>query len=128
MRNMSFSLTKAQFVDGTKTVTRRLGWKFLRPGDRLMAVEKAQGLKKGETMVRMGPIKVIDVRRERLDAITYADVIREGFVGTPPHVFVEMFCAEMKCAPDRVVTRIEFVRTEPRPTARKRDKTRSNAT
>jgi hypothetical protein len=37
MRNMSFFLTTAQFLDGTKDVTRRKGWRFLKPGDRFMA-------------------------------------------------------------------------------------------
>ena len=45
---ISFSLTTPQFRDGTKDVTRRLGWTFLKPGDRLCAVVKAMGLKKGE--------------------------------------------------------------------------------
>lgn len=26
MRNLSFALTTRQFIDGSKTVTRRLGW------------------------------------------------------------------------------------------------------
>ena len=32
MRNISFALTKQQFLDRTKTVTRRLGWKNLEVG------------------------------------------------------------------------------------------------
>lgn len=32
MRNMSFSLTTAQIMEGTKTVTRRLGWLHLAVG------------------------------------------------------------------------------------------------
>jgi hypothetical protein len=49
MRNISFSITRFQFCDRTKTVTRRLGWAKLKPGDVLMGVEKAMGLKKGES-------------------------------------------------------------------------------
>jgi len=33
MRNMSFSMTVDQIRDGSKTVTRRLGWLFLNFGD-----------------------------------------------------------------------------------------------
>lgn len=47
MRIMSFALTEQQLMDGTKTVTRRVGWANLKPGDRLTAVRKAMGLKKG---------------------------------------------------------------------------------
>ena len=48
MRRMSFSMTEPQFRDGSKDVTRRLGWKFLKPGDRIMGVRKCMGLAKGE--------------------------------------------------------------------------------
>ena len=42
-RLMSFSMTTPQVRARTKTVTRRLGWRFLKPGVVLWAVEKAQG-------------------------------------------------------------------------------------
>lgn len=32
MRNMSFSMTTEQMYQQTQTVTRRLGWSFLKPG------------------------------------------------------------------------------------------------
>lgn len=75
MRNMSFSLTTKQFIDGSKTVTRRLGWKFLKPGDRVMACEKCQGLKKGEKVKRLGEIEIINVTRERLDCIAKPECV-----------------------------------------------------
>lgn len=114
MRNMSFMLTTRQMHEGTKTVTRRLGWKFLKPGDRFQAVEKCQGLKPGEKVVPICICEVVSVRREPLNDITNEDVVREGFGPAPwkPGLewfdFVEMFCHEMKCAPDTIVTRIEF--------------------
>lgn len=37
-RNISFSLTEPQFLDGTKDVTRRMGWKSLQAGVELVAV------------------------------------------------------------------------------------------
>jgi hypothetical protein len=107
MRNISFFLTKQQFLDGIKDVTRRLGWKSLKPGDRLMAVEKGQGIKKGG-LVRLGQIEVVSVRREALNVITQEEVIREGFPNMSTKGFVLMFCEEMKCYPTVVVTRIEF--------------------
>ena len=108
MRSISFALTKAQFLNGTKDVTRRLGWATLGPGDRLRAVEKAMGLKKGEHPVVLGVIEVVSVRRERLYEITPDDVRREGFAWMTQSQFVSMFCEHMGCANDAMVTRIEF--------------------
>lgn len=108
MRSISFSLTTRQFLDGTKDVTRRLGWKFLKPGDRLRAVEKAMGLKKGEHPVVLGVIEVVSVRREPLDAIEDSDCAREGFPEMDGTGFISMFCGHMGCAHDVEVTRIEF--------------------
>ena len=45
MRNISFMLTTQQFRNRTKTVTRRMGWWNLKPGDILMGVEKRQDSK-----------------------------------------------------------------------------------
>lgn len=78
MRLISFSMTEGAFVAGTKTVTRRLGWTKLTPGTRLMAVNKAMGLKRGEKPRRLGEIEVA------------------------------RFCKAMGCKPDWLVTRIEF--------------------
>ena len=107
-RNMSFMLTTEQIKNQTKTVTRRLGWKFLQIGDVLNAVEKCQGLKKGEKIKRLCQIRVVDVRREMLYEITQYGCIKEGFFDLTPVEFVEMFCKEMKCTPYTFVTRIDF--------------------
>ena len=48
MRNMSFTMTTRQIKNRSTTMTRRFGWWFLKPGDRIQAVEKGMGLKKGE--------------------------------------------------------------------------------
>ena len=53
MRLMSFSETTDQIRARTKTVTRRDGWDNLRPGERLWAVEKAMGLRKGQKVLGM---------------------------------------------------------------------------
>ncbi len=110
MRRISFGLTIDQFKAGTKDVTRRLGWKTLRAGDRLLAVDRVMGFRKGERARVLGQIEVIDVRREPLHAITDEDVEREGFPGRDAEWFVAMFCRAMRCEPSRLLTRIEFRR------------------
>lgn len=42
-RLMSVSLTEQAVVERRKTVTRRTGWKFLKPGDRLTLCRKVMG-------------------------------------------------------------------------------------
>lgn len=113
MRNMSFFLTQDQLLDGSKTVTRRLGWQVLKAGDRFRAVRKVQGLKKGEGIDALAECEVIGVRRERLDAIDQADCTAEGFPAMTPSEFVDMFCKAMGCEPDTEVTRVEFRVVEP---------------
>ena len=110
MKNISFSLTTDQFKARTKTVTRRLGWKTLKPGDILMGCEKCMGLKPGEKIVHLGRIRVVSVRRETLGKIlgNPDEVIREGFPHQTPGGFVKMFCLHMRCRPSTTITRIEF--------------------
>jgi hypothetical protein len=107
-RAMSFALTKDQLRAGTKTVTRRLGWAALKPGDALWAVEKAQGLKKGERQRKIAMIRVLSVRQEVLINMAVGDLAREGFPGMGIGKFVSMFCSANKCQPSTVVQRIEF--------------------
>lgn len=114
-RHMSFFLTTPQFRARTKTVTRRKGWHYLRQGDRLTAVVKGQGLKKGEKVERLGEIEVVHVWVEPLDQILPDDVRREGFPNMTPAEFCAMFCEHNGCAPDQLVTRIEFKYLEARP-------------
>jgi len=109
MRNISFALTTQQVRDRQKTVTRRLGWKNLQPGTLLQPVVKGMGLKKGETVEKIGgPIRVVSVRREPLGIIHSYDVEREGFVALTGSEFVDMFCKHNGCRPMDEVTRIEF--------------------
>ena len=107
MRQMSFSKTIPQMRDRTKTVTRRVGtWNDLQPGTRLMAVEKAQGLAKGEKVRRIGAIEVTHVRREMLFEVTMADIAREGFPDMGRQEFYQLFDSDDG---DLVVNRIQFV-------------------
>lgn len=113
MRNISFALTTDQVRARTKTVTRRLGWRFLKPGTLLQPVVKAQGLRKGEQVEKVGgPIRVTSVRCEPLERITFDDCAREGFLGMGPSDFVEFFCRHNGCQRDVEVTRIEFAYVE----------------
>ncbi len=124
-RLMSVSLTEPAVVDRTKTVTRRLGWKFLKPGDRLTLCRKVMGRRRSdgtvEPLVRLADVEVISVRRERVWDITDDDIAREA-VGHPEWfeeyyedtrqptqvAWVAWFCEQMDCRPDDDVTRIEW--------------------
>lgn len=116
MKNMSFALTTKQIQDGTKSVTRRIGWLNLKAGDMIQPVLKGMGLKKGEKVTKLRePIRVKSVRRERLDRmlddIAYgrAECIAEGFADMNPHQFVTMFCKTHRPVESHwTVTRIEF--------------------
>jgi hypothetical protein len=115
MRNASFALTTYQIRTRAKTVTRRMGWLFLKPGDLLQPIVKGQGLKKGEHVETIGgPVRVVSVRRERLSRLLRDDdyardeLRREGFPQLTPEQFVRMFCEANGCTPGAWVTRIEF--------------------
>lgn len=113
-RNMSFFLTTNQVRNKTKTVTRRLGWWFLKPGEIINACVKCQGLGKGGKIERICKIRIVDVREELLNTMASLDdygekeATLEGFPGLTGSEFVEMFCRNMKCEPYCIVNRIEF--------------------
>ncbi len=109
MRHISFSMTTPQILDRSKTVTRRVGWTFLKPGELLQAIEKGQGLKKGEHVRKLAVLRVESVRREVLCNISDADIKREGFGEMSNTDFVEMFLRSHPGSKgDGPVTRIEF--------------------
>jgi hypothetical protein len=114
MRNMSFSLTTEQMYADTKYVTRRLGWDFLKPGDVVCAIEKGQGLKKGEKVKRISLIEIIRVRKEcLLDIVSDPDdVKREGFPHMSVFHFIDMFMQANGCPSSQMVNRIEFKRIQ----------------
>jgi len=106
---MSFMLTTEQMYNKTKDVTRRVGWWFLKPGDKVMAVEKGMGLKKGEKVKRIYPIEIVSVRKEPLNYITAEEVVREGFPELSMRDFMTMFMKSHKgCTPHTEINRIEF--------------------
>jgi hypothetical protein len=123
-RLMSVAFTEDAVRDRTKTVTRRKGWTFAKPGDRITLCRKVMGRKKGEPLERIVDVELVDVRREPLtylgkcacwadhpDLETYAqaEVRREGFPGMDPDEFVRRFFVDAQgMARDAVVTRLEW--------------------
>ena len=73
-RLMSVALTEDAVRDRRKTVTRRMGWRMLKSGDRLTLCRKVMGRRKDEPRVRICEVEVVGVRRERLSAISDEDV------------------------------------------------------
>lgn len=115
--NISFSMTTEQVRNKTKTVTRRNGWEWLTGVQLpivLHGIEKGQGLKKGEKVVRLCDIRVVNVSREPIGRIQLdkeyglSELEKEGFSHLNPNEFVDMYCKANKCKPDQIVTRIEF--------------------
>lgn len=96
-RLMAVSLTEAQVRERTKTVTRRVGWRMLRVGDRLVLCRKVMGRLHGEPLVRIATVEVVSVRREPLNAITMSDVVAEGFPQMTSAQFVSFFCGTHRC-------------------------------
>ncbi len=118
--NISFNLTQDQvrrsFKTGSieKDVTRRLGWKNAKAGQRLVACEKCQGLGKGGKIVKLGVIELVSVIREPLNrmlkepAYGEVEVLREGFPFFTPADFVEFFANKNQCEEWQEITRLEF--------------------
>lgn len=117
---MSVSFTEQAVVERRKTVTRRKGWQFLKPGDRLTLCRKVMGRKPGEPLVRLCDVEVVSVRRESLlplfyfdtdaeRAYAFSEVALEGFPGMHPSLFVrEFFIIAQGILPPDEVTRIEW--------------------
>lgn len=112
MRNMSFAMTTDQVVAEEKDITRRFGWWFLKPGDRVRPVLKAMGLKRGEKIKPLLPpgrcIEIVSTRREPLHTIDRIDCIREGFPNMTPDDFVKMIMKKYNCVRGCYINRIEF--------------------
>lgn len=114
-RNMSFALTTQQYRDQSKDVTRRLGWLFLKPGERVHGCKKCMGLRKDEPLVYLHDFECVSVRREPLNKmltdVAYGmdECRREGFPQMSPAEFVSFFCASHKgCTAETEISRIEF--------------------
>ena len=105
---MSFSATTEQIRRRTKFETRRLGWAELKPGELFCAIEKGQGLKKGEKVTRIVVLECLDNHPEPVNAIKKRGCRREGFPDHSPREFVRMFCRLNHCEPETEVNVITF--------------------
>lgn len=109
MRHMSFAMTTEQVEKGTKTVTRRDGWTHLKPGEIFLAVRKTMGLKRGQKVQPIRHLRCISNSRERLDAITKEDVVKEGYPDLTPKEFIAKYIqAKRGRKATMMVSRIEF--------------------
>jgi hypothetical protein len=121
---MAFSLTTTQMRNKTKDVTRRTGWAHLKPGDRVCAIVKGMGLKKGEKIERLGVIEIVSNTPEdagaliapKVEGFKYynerqarREVDREGFPGHSVAWFVQMLMKHNHLAAGDTVNRIEFI-------------------
>lgn len=107
MRLMSFEHTADAVRSGRKTVTRRLGWRFLKRGDVFEAVERARGVPRDQR-VSLGLFRVVEVRREPLMSMDWRDLSLEGFPRWGLDDFIADFCRINRCQPEEEVTRIQF--------------------
>lgn len=110
-RNMSFMMTTNQVRARIKTVTRRFGWAFLKPGDIVMAVAQGQGFRRGQRVERLGLIRILSTRWEPLNAITPAELRLEGLPGMTPARFVAMMARRglhNRVRDEQPINRIEF--------------------
>jgi hypothetical protein len=110
---MSFSLTTEAILNRTKTVTRRLGWSNLKPGEEFSACKKCMGLKAGEKIERLAVLRCVTNTPEPLHLMFDSkygaeEAIREGFPQMTGTEFVDMFCSHMRVTHDATVHRIEF--------------------
>ncbi len=112
---MSFSDAASLVRERMKTVTRRVGWRFLEPNDLILAVEKARGPTKGEPVHALAVLRIMDVRVEPLSRLVkdarYAEdeLPREGFPCWSRDDFIRHFLRSHRLKTvDTDVTRIEF--------------------
>lgn len=117
-RLMSVAFTEDAVRDRTKTVTRRKGWTFAKPGDRVTLCRKVMGRKKDEPLERIVDVELVAVTREPLRQLTddqdygYGEVIKEGGLSLnvfTPEEFVQRFFVNAQgMSPADMVTRLEW--------------------
>lgn len=112
---MSVAMTVPAVRARRKFVTRRVGWRFVKPGERLTLCEKVQGRRAGEPLARIVTVQVVSARREPLRALLddpaygAAEVALEGFAGMDPAEFVDQFFIRAQgLSVDAEVTRVEW--------------------
>lgn len=114
-RLMSVAFTEAAVRERRKTVTRRKGWTFLKPGDRLTLCRKVMGRRNGEPLVRVAEVEVVSVCREHLHNMTLdptygrKEVELEGCAPMSPEDFVYQYFEHKQGIPRNTeITRIEW--------------------
>lgn len=108
-RLMSVAFTEQAVVERRKTVTRRKGWTFLKPGDRLTLCRKVMGRKQGEPLVRIAEVEVVSVIRSPLiTASSRLELAREGCGHLTFHEFYKAYFEPQGIRPTDNVTRIEW--------------------
>lgn len=114
-RLMSVAFTEQAVRDRRKTVTRRKGWQFLKPGDTLTLCRKVMGRRNGEPLIRVAEVEVVSVRREHLHAMTLdpaygaLEVELEGCAPMSAEDFVyHYFEWKQKIPRNTEITRIEW--------------------
>jgi len=114
MWRVSFKETARQIEDGSKTVTRRMGWTHMKVGDLFLPVYQCQGLAKGQKQRVLGgpgPRVCLSNWREPLNVITHDDVVAEGFPEMTVGQFIAFFCRINRCKPPTEISRIKFTPT-----------------
>jgi hypothetical protein len=120
MRRMAFPHSATEVRERMQTVTRRVGWRFLKPDDLIQAVDQARRLGPDEPVRELAVLRIRDVRVEPLSRLVtdarYAEdeLPREGFPCWTRDDFIARFLRthRLKTA-DVEVTRIEFEYVEP---------------
>lgn len=108
-RLMSVAFTEQAVRDRTKTVTRRKGWLFAKPGDRITLCRKVMGRKPGEPLERICQVEIVSVRREPLcTAQNHGELAREGCAHLTYHEFWRLYFAPQNIGSMDDVTRIEW--------------------
>ncbi len=111
MRRMSFPDTAAEVREKQQTVTRRPGWRFLKPGDLILAVEpRARAQARDIAVLRIRRVSVEPLSR-LVKAATYAEdeLPREGLPCWSRDHFIATFLRRHRLQSiDVDVTRIEF--------------------
>lgn len=89
---MSCSLTVAQVLDGSKTVTRRAAhtWSRLKVGDHLVLIEKGMGLRRGQRQRVLRTVEVTSVTVVPLWPISWTEIKREGLWGRARRVLEDL--------------------------------------
>lgn len=110
---MSVAFTEQAVVERRKTVTRRKGWLFLKPGDHLTLVRKSMGRRRADgtldPLVRLAEVEVLDVRRERLSHVDVdGELAREGFPDMSATEFITRYFEPQRIHALDLVTRIEW--------------------